>query len=74
MADNYQQLTIDLTKAGVTVKVTSMYARCSSLERLELWDELEHISGNNLHPWVVGGDFNVILNKDEKLWGVAFFY
>lgn len=27
------------------------------------------ISNGNVSPWIVGGDFNVVLNKDEKIGG-----
>lgn len=39
------------------------------MERLELWDEMEGIAGTNRDSWIVGGDFNVILNAEEKLGG-----
>lgn len=51
--------------------ITSMYARCSTLERLELWDDLENLDTTGC-PWMVGGDFNVILKEDEKLGGLDF--
>ncbi|KAH0761397.1 hypothetical protein KY290_017470 [Solanum tuberosum] len=52
-------------------KVSAVYAtKCSALERLELWEDLEMIAINTQEPWIVGGDFNVIL-KRKKSW-VAF--
>ncbi|KAG5591558.1 hypothetical protein H5410_042072 [Solanum commersonii] len=39
-------------------QVTSIFARCSALERLELWDELQHLREDCLYPWIIGGDFN----------------
>ncbi|XP_049374662.1 uncharacterized protein LOC125839718 [Solanum verrucosum] len=45
---------------------------CDALERLELWDELEALSANINIPWMVGGDFNVILNEEEKLGELDF--
>lgn len=29
------------------------------------------ISNGNVSPWLVGGDFNVVLNKEEKIGGVV---
>ncbi|WMV21122.1 hypothetical protein MTR67_014507 [Solanum verrucosum] len=34
--------------------------------------ELEELARSQQCPWVVGGDFNVILNEEEKLGGLAF--
>lgn len=36
---------------------------------MKLWEELEECSHNEV-PWLVGGDFNVILNEEEKLAGL----
>lgn len=48
--DSTQQLTMEYKLKGRTYvfKVTSVYAKCSHLERLELWEDLEGI-GNNTH-------------------------
>lgn len=46
-----------------------VYARCITLERLELWEELLALSED---PWIVGEDFNVLLNEEEKLGGLDF--
>ncbi|XP_075095204.1 uncharacterized protein LOC142173503 [Nicotiana tabacum] len=48
-----------------------VYAKCSSLERLELWDNLYYLASNMELPWLVGGDFNVVLHKDEKIEGLS---
>ncbi|KAK4721761.1 hypothetical protein R3W88_011994 [Solanum pinnatisectum] len=40
--------------------------------KLELWEELENIGEGGLVPWIIGGDFNVILNEEEKLGGLSF--
>lgn len=49
---------------------TIVYARCNAIERLESWDDLEHIATKFSSPWLVGGDFNTILDKSEKLGGL----
>lgn len=69
--DSTQQITIKFCIFGKTFLVTSVYARCTILERLELWKELENMDASNF-PWLVGGDFNVILHKEEKLGGLEF--
>lgn len=38
------------------------------MERLSLWEDLKVASDTN-DAWIVGGDFNVILNIDEKKGG-----
>lgn len=47
-----------------------VYARCSAIEILELWEELEWMAEGLHIPWIVGGDFNVILNDSKKLGGL----
>lgn len=36
------------------------------VDRLELWVDSENMNVPSC-PWMVGGDFNFILNEDEKL-------
>ncbi|KAH0712322.1 hypothetical protein KY289_008281 [Solanum tuberosum] len=72
MRDSYQQLTIKFRHVTCQkeVVISAVYARCTSLERLELWEDLEDIAANVDVPWIVGGDFNVILEETEKLGGL----
>lgn len=51
-----------------------VYARYSAIERLELWEELEWMAEGLHIPWIVGGDFNVILNDSKKLRGLLVIH
>lgn len=51
--------------------ITSVYARCDTLERLDMWEKLVEVDAQD-NPWLVGGDFNVILHEEEKLGGLPF--
>ncbi|XP_055804681.1 uncharacterized protein LOC129873581 [Solanum dulcamara] len=42
--------------------------------RKELWESLGHIAEQHSHPWLIDGDFNVILSWEEKLGGLPVFY
>ncbi|XP_070034913.1 uncharacterized protein [Nicotiana tomentosiformis] len=53
--------------------MTVVYAKCSSLERLELWDNLYYLASDMELLWVVGRDFNVILNEEEKIGGLPVY-
>ncbi|KAG5620134.1 hypothetical protein H5410_005352 [Solanum commersonii] len=70
--DSVQQLTISFKhkRNHNVVKIIEVYARCSALERLELWEDLEDIANNIIFPWIVGGDFNTIMHESEKLGGL----
>ncbi|KAG5619892.1 hypothetical protein H5410_005110 [Solanum commersonii] len=50
--------------------VTIVYAKCDRNQRLELWEEISHIAKGQDHPWIVGGDFNMVLNKKEEIGGL----
>lgn len=64
--NSIQQITIKFTKFNKSFVIISVYARCTALQRLELWEELESIVADEL-PWMVGGDLNIILNEDQML-------
>uniref|UniRef100_A0A1S4CPZ4 Uncharacterized protein n=1 Tax=Nicotiana tabacum TaxID=4097 RepID=A0A1S4CPZ4_TOBAC len=53
--------------------MTVVYAKYSSLERLELWDNLYYLASDMELPWLVGGDFHVILNEEEKIGGLPVY-
>ncbi|KAK4732459.1 hypothetical protein R3W88_025447 [Solanum pinnatisectum] len=65
--DTIQQLTCQFCIRGTreTFKITAV-----TIERLELWEDLEYVASTTTCPWMVGGDFNTILNDAEKLGGL----
>ncbi|XP_070045343.1 uncharacterized protein [Nicotiana tomentosiformis] len=70
--DTHQQVTIKLYHQDISqhIMCTFVYVKCSSLERLELWDSLYYLASDMELPWMVGGDFNVLLHEDEKIGGL----
>ncbi|XP_016445653.1 uncharacterized protein LOC107770832 [Nicotiana tabacum] len=75
LIDTEQQLTIRVyhQDIGKYIMMTFVYAKCSSLERLELWDSLYYLASDIELPWLVGGDFNVLLNEEEKIGGLPVY-
>lgn len=65
-----QAITIRLSHPlwASAVLVTFVHGRCNRYDRRSLWDYLIASSEVNL-PWLVAGDFNVILDQSEKIGG-----
>jgi len=70
--DTHQQITLKFLFHNKPFYITSVYSRCTETDRMELWEEIEELASGNSDPWIVGGDFNVILNAEEKLGGLPF--
>ncbi|XP_060211805.1 uncharacterized protein LOC132639371 [Lycium barbarum] len=72
LQDLEQQITIKLLFQdwNKSLMVTMVYAKCDHLERISLWDSLYSLADQMELPWLVGGDFNVIMNEDEKIGGL----
>ncbi|XP_059295473.1 uncharacterized protein LOC132048806 [Lycium ferocissimum] len=70
--DSMQHVTLKMTHVNLQQEafVTIVYAKCTAIERLELWDSIFQATLNIQGPWIVGGYFNVILKADEKLGGL----
>ena len=49
--------------------VTAVYASPNSIGRHELWHHLNCIANSMHDPWILGGDFNLILYAEEKRGG-----
>lgn len=66
--DMEQQMTLKFTNLETKkcVMVTFVYAKCNAIECIELWDNMYVIASEMSLPWLVGGDFNVIWDKEEK--------
>lgn len=66
LASSYsiQRLTIRFQLRGPDkcFRLTTVHARCSSLERLELWKDLENIENQSNSPWLVDGNFNTVVD------------
>lgn len=73
LLDTIQQVIIQFKHNNKEFIILVVYARCNALGRLELWEELESIAERVQCPWIIGGDFNVILNEEEKLEGLEFY-
>lgn len=70
LANEEQHLTIQYTDKSIDdIFITSVYAKCNLEERRELWDSLESISNTINGPWFIGGDFNDIMDPEEKQGG-----
>ncbi|XP_059294628.1 uncharacterized protein LOC132047627 [Lycium ferocissimum] len=48
---------------------TFVYVYNMKEDRKELWDHLSQLSGNHKEPWIVLGDFNVVLHREDRLGG-----
>ncbi|EOY31585.1 Uncharacterized protein TCM_038528 [Theobroma cacao] len=53
------------------IRATFVYAKCTRTERIPLWTILRSLSVDIHVPWLVGGDFNVILNRAKRLYGAS---
>ncbi|KAK4706496.1 hypothetical protein R3W88_033945 [Solanum pinnatisectum] len=71
LSDTEQQLSLQLQyqETGQSLVTTFVYAKCDDQERRGLWEDIHNLSININLPWLVGGDFNVILNDEEKIGG-----
>lgn len=72
--DSEQQLTLQLTMVdGKEIIIIMVYAKCSSLERLRLWDDIYVLWQSTSMPWLMDGDFNAILGMEEKIGGLPIY-
>lgn len=70
-----QQITCEINhvEALGTYITTFVNSKCNDYLRRPLWDKMLHYADTrNDVPWVCGGDFNVITNKEEKLGGIPY--
>lgn len=54
---------------GSEVMISLVYAKWTQRERLQLLESMYNLKNTTNLPWVIGGDFNVIRNEEEKLGG-----
>ncbi|XP_060190553.1 uncharacterized protein LOC132619771 [Lycium barbarum] len=75
LSDSEQHISLKLLfqDTGKTLVTTLVYAKCSEVERLQLWDNIYNLANGMSLPWMIGGDFNVVLNEKEKIGGIPVF-
>lgn len=63
-----QHITIKLDKAisNKDILIVAVYAKCNSEDRKLLWLSLQDDSNLVDVPWCIRGDFNVILDPNER--------
>lgn len=68
LMDTNQQITMRLydTEDHKEFILTSVYAKCDAIERIELWNNLYTLAADMSLPWIVDGGFNVIWDEEEK--------
>lgn len=64
-----QQLTLRLfnPQSQKDFIVTLVCAKCDAIEINELWDSMYVLAHEMTIPWLVGSDFNIIVDEEEKL-------
>ncbi|XP_019241599.1 PREDICTED: uncharacterized protein LOC109221581 [Nicotiana attenuata] len=72
LINSEQQITMKLTNMDTqnSYIITIVYAKCDPIERIELWDNMYYLARDMTSPWLVAGDFNVILDEEEKFGGL----
>ncbi|XP_060200560.1 uncharacterized protein LOC132628814 [Lycium barbarum] len=69
-----QQVTlqVDWQRSTYMSWITIVYARSRANKRKHLWQKLRDLNSIIDGPWVIGGDFNSIMEAEEKKWGASF--
>lgn len=60
-------ITAQVVQGSQSIVVTGIYASFDPIRRKDLWRELSQ--HNQVCPWQVFGDFNIVSSQDEKLGG-----
>ncbi|KAK6791607.1 hypothetical protein RDI58_010688 [Solanum bulbocastanum] len=53
--------------ASISVLITLVYARNELTQREVLWKELRGLRANIQSPWIMSGDFNNVLEVEERI-------
>ncbi|WMV29500.1 hypothetical protein MTR67_022885 [Solanum verrucosum] len=76
VSNSDQQITLRLKdlSSGQFLVHNSVYAKCHGALRQSLWEEIFNLSQDMTNPWSIWGNFNVVLNEEEKIWGLPINY
>ncbi|XP_035548696.1 uncharacterized protein LOC118349203 [Juglans regia] len=68
MSCGSQHVTVIVSTGLMKCKASFVYAKCTYVQRRELWADLEKES-NGIEPWIITGDFNIIASDVERRGG-----
>ncbi|XP_060178390.1 uncharacterized protein LOC132608382 [Lycium barbarum] len=60
---------VKFTPMQLEFVATFVYAYNVKEDRKMLWDHISHLSVNRKEPWIILGDFNVVLHRDDRMGG-----
>ncbi|XP_060188598.1 uncharacterized protein LOC132617573 [Lycium barbarum] len=74
LSKSRQQVTLQVQLQGNADMswITIVYARSKANKRRHLWQKLRELNYIINGPWIIGGDFNSIMEAEEKKGGVPF--
>ncbi|XP_074315500.1 uncharacterized protein LOC141651700 [Silene latifolia] len=61
------KVTVEITQKSFFLSM--IYAYNEGVDRKDLWTKLENIASNSHGPWVMAGDFNMVISPDERMGG-----
>ncbi|XP_058078937.1 uncharacterized protein LOC131227200 [Magnolia sinica] len=66
-SDQMLLLSLSLQVLNELTYISIVYASCNRIQRRTLWREISNLASSIRRLWVIGGDFNAVLNANEKL-------
>ncbi|XP_059311005.1 uncharacterized protein LOC132062449 [Lycium ferocissimum] len=72
ISESEQQVTLQLTHPSLnqSMLVSLVYAKCDRDEREVLWESMVELVNQHDLPWLIEGDFNIIVFDEEKQGGL----
>ncbi|KAL4278534.1 hypothetical protein GQ457_03G023770 [Hibiscus cannabinus] len=69
ISNQFIHFKVTVATGNVSFLMTAVYASPCSSKCKSLWPQLAALNPGNNVPWLIGGDFNVILSGDERTGG-----
>ncbi len=63
---NHIDSNVVVKESGKEFRITGFYGNPETHKRKESWALLKHLRLLNLSPWICFGDFNELLDQNEK--------
>lgn len=75
LVDFEQQITIKLKimDDSQEMMITYVYAKYDSKQKMNLWGDIYIVYNNQTLSWLMRGDFNAILDFEEKIGGLLVY-